>query len=134
MTPVNIGMVIFCGIGLFAIIAFVINNKKRRRDMSEYTIVAIISKIDNQKQLQIRGVGKHLYKDSREEQWNLLEENDVHQTKSIKLEQQMTIDVSGNIGETLVAEAMLHKRPLKLTIEEETTKSPSYKVVSVEVP
>lgn len=102
--------------------------------MSEYTIVAIISKIDNQKQLQIRGVGKHLYKDSREEQWNLLEENDVHQTKSIKLEQQMTIDVSGNIGETLVAEAMLHKRPLKLTIEEETTKSPSYKVVSVEVP
>lgn len=87
--------------------------------MATYSITAIITKIDSANQVNISGVGKHRYEKSKDEVFNLLEEtSNPPKTIILKQDQLYSIANPSAIMTTLLAMAMLNKKPLKLTIDE----------------
>ncbi|MBR6422323.1 hypothetical protein IKS86_06395 [bacterium] len=98
--------------------------------MPEYTTVATITKIEKAK-VYIKGFGKYLYEDSNKKQWNILEGNGA--PKLLPTDRLQMIDkdlVDNSVEVQLLALSMFHKKPLKLTIEEDGKK---YFITAVEV-
>jgi len=87
--------------------------------MATYSITAIITKLDSTNKVSISGVGKHRYEKSKGEVFNLLEETLTPQSsKILKQDQIYSIANPSAIMTTLLAMAMLNKKPLKLTVRE----------------
>ena len=97
--------------------------------MTTYSIIAIITKIDSENKVTICGVGKHRYEKSKDEVFNLLEDNATSLSlKTSTQDETFSVSSSGDIMVALLAMAMLNKKPLKLTIDENNF------VTDVEVP
>lgn len=104
-------------------------NKVTRK--KQYTIIATVTKIDKNG-VYIKGVGKYLFEDSNKKLWNLLEETEGKHPTSIELGKQIELSMKDSLAEFLLAVALLHKRPLLLTIEENGNEK--YSIVAIEVP
>lgn len=109
--------------------------------MATYTITATITKIDSENNVTINGVGKHRYEKMKDEVYNLLEgKNTPLSSKLLKQDKPYTIKSSKGIIITLLAMALLNKKPLKLTIEETETENKNkkkeykYSITEIEVP
>ena len=102
-----------------------------------YTITAIITKIISEGKVVLNGVGKHRYENSKGEIFNLLENvDDAQNPKLFKLDVEYAIKDKGAVTTTLLAMAMLNKRPLQLTVEEmkiEDNPESEYSIKEVEV-
>lgn len=97
--------------------------------MTTYSIIAIITKIDSENKVTICGVGKRRYEKSKDEVFNLLEDNATSLSlKTSTQDETYSVSSSGDIMVALLAMAMLNKKPLKLTIDENNF------VTDVEVP
>lgn len=105
--------------------------------MTTYSITAIITKIDSENKVTISGVGKHRYEKSKDEVYNILEENaEPESSKVLKQDTAFSIVKSGvvkscAIKTILLAMAMLNKKPLKLTIDDSNN---PYSITDIEVP
>ena len=100
--------------------------------MATYSITAIVTKIDSANKVSVNGVGKHRYEKSKEEFFNLLENtSDPQLSKILKPDTVFSIAKSDAVQTTLLAMAMLNKKPLKLTID---YSSKQYTITDIEVP
>ncbi|WP_297700279.1 hypothetical protein [uncultured Fibrobacter sp.] len=100
--------------------------------MATYSITAIITKIDSANKVSISGVGKHRYEKSKDEVFNLLEETSTPQSsKILKQDEIYSIANPSAIMTTLLAMAMLNKKPLKLTVDDANN---ALSITNVEVP
>ena len=103
---------------------------------TNYTTVATITKIkkaeDNKSTLVcIRGFGQYFHEDSKKQPWNILEGNG--DPKLLPTDKSQIIAdalIKDSVAVQLLALSMFHKKPLKLTIEEESKK---YSIIGVEV-
>ena len=101
--------------------------------MANYTITAIITKVTSGGKVAISGVGKHRYEKSKDEILNLLEDNEnVHNSKLVELDDKYTIGNESNFEHVLLAMAMLDKKPLKMKVKD--SDDGSYLITEVEVP
>lgn len=106
---------------------------KKEKSMANYTITAIITKVISAGKISIIGVGKHRYEKSKEEILNLLEDNEnVHNSKLVELDDKYTIGNESNFEHVLLAMAMLDKKPLKMKVKD--SDDGSYLITEVEVP
>lgn len=108
------------------------------KHLVKYTITAIVTKIISEGKVVLNGVGKHRYENSKGEIFNLLENvDDAQNPKLFKLDVEYAIKDKGAVTTTLLAMAMLNKRPLQLTVEEmkiEDNPESEYSIKEVEVP
>ncbi len=103
---------------------------KEEKNTPVYTTVATITKIEKDG-VRIKGFGKYLYEDSNKQQWNILEGNG--DPKLLPTDKPQIIAdalIKDSVAVQLLALSMFHKKPLKLTIEEEDKK---YSITAVEV-
>lgn len=105
--------------------------QSKRKNNMQYTIIATVTKIDK-KGVYIKGVGKYLFEDSNKKLWNLLEETKENHPTSIELGKQIELSMKDSLAESLLAVALLHKRPLLLAIEVDD--KGKYSITAVEVP
>lgn len=107
------------------------SSKSKRPE--KYTIIAIITKITSEGKVVLNGVGKHRYENSKGEILNLLENKEkIQDLKLLELDKTYVIEDKGAVTKTLLAMAMLNKKPLKLAIE--CSDSKVYSITAVEVP
>ena len=99
--------------------------------MSNYIITAIVTKIDSKGQITLNGVGKHRYEKSKDNYMNLLEGDDVKDSKLVELSTPYQVKMDVDLSKIILATAMLQKKPLKLTIEE---KEGAFSITAIEVP
>lgn len=98
--------------------------------MTVYTTVATITKIEKDG-VRIKGFGKYLYEDSNKKQWNVLEGNVDPKLLPADMPQIIADALAkDSVAVQLLALSMFHKKPLKLTIEEDGKK---YFITAVEV-
>lgn len=119
--------------------------------MAKYTISAIITKINSDGTIMLKGVGKHRYEKTKDECLNFLEsDDDVCKSKVLGLNKPIDFKIKNEVLRTVLAMAMFNKKPLKLTIEENVVTSNmskkftkdgskkeskySYAIIAVEVP
>jgi hypothetical protein len=132
----------FIGSGLLFGFSAIQRNKKRLKTMVNYTITATITKIDSDGKVILKGMGKHLYEDSNKKQWNLLEEfteseskegdKDELKSKVLKQNKSFELKIDDSVPKTVLAMAMLQKKPLKLTISDDGRSG--YTITEIEVP
>ena len=72
--------------------------------MTTYSITAIITKIDSENKVTISGVGKHRYEKSKDEVYNILEENaEPESSKVLKQDTAFSIVKSGSVDSNTFA-------------------------------
>ena len=122
----------FFGTGLLVGFSAIHHYKKRIKTMANYTITATITKIDSDGKIILKGVGKCLYEKSKDECLNFLECNDFNKSKLVVQSTPFELKKKDEVSLTVFAMAMLQKKPLKLTIEE--NEDEKYAIIAVEVP
>ncbi len=102
-----------------------------------YNITATITEIsknpkdDSNIQVTIRGVGKYLFQNSSGEYWNILETNNGKPEFVLQSEKYSIKDSS--ITEHLLAAAMIQRKPLKFTIQEDNS-NPNHSITDIALP
>lgn len=122
-----------------------VNTKKNANKtcvVKKFTIIAIITKVVRN-MAYVKGVGKHHYEDFNKKEWNLLEGNPIPLTRQRELDSMsskmidvrtpLSITCLNGIDTTIVAVAMVLKKPLKLTIMENVDKR-ICEITEIEVP
>lgn len=84
-----------------------------------YSIIATVVSVDLQpnQQVKIKGVGKHLYKDDANKQWNILKESSTQNPMMKDIMDVYTIPLDG-FSKILLAMATVNQKPLKFEIND----------------
>jgi hypothetical protein len=95
-----------------------------------YTVIATITEVEKDGNVHIKGAGKYIYEKDDKIKWLILEGASAETSKFLAETKDFVVDVKDDIQRAVLATAMINKKAVKLTIEENT----SFSITSIKNP
>ena len=95
-----------------------------------YTIIATITEVGKDGKVHLKGTGKYVYESDAKTKWLVLEGVSAETSKFLEETTDFVVDVKDDIQRAVLVTAMINKKAVKLTIEENTM----FSVISIKNP